>query len=198
MDLSSVLTSVGVAASSTVLQLERVPASFGLGSTIGASCLDGSVPGYWIWKTDNETHKNNWIIYFQGGGWCYSEADCWGRSQTTLGSSVHWPQTQNLGGMLDNDCTMSPDFCHYNKVMLGYCDGNSFASDRIAPISVVAPGAPAGTKIWFRGKRNIDAVLATLKHNHRLSDAEIVLQTGGSAGGLAAFLHADYVHVKLR
>ena len=28
---------------------------------------------------------------FMGGGWCYSKADCLGRSKTNLGSSRKWP-----------------------------------------------------------------------------------------------------------
>lgn len=66
------------------------------------------------------------------------------------------------------------------------------------PIDVVAPNAKPGTQIWFRGKRIIDAVIQTLAAEHGLSDATVVLETGASAGGLAAYLHADYVHQKLR
>ena len=77
-------------------------------------------------------------------------------------------------------------------------DGNSFASNLDDPIDVVALGAAAGTKIWFRGRANLDAVLDTLAATRGLADAEVVLQTGASAGGLAAFLHADYVHQRLK
>ena len=40
------------------------------------------------------------VADFQGGGWCYSEADCWGRSKGTLGSSHGLPATSRLGGIM--------------------------------------------------------------------------------------------------
>ena len=69
--------------------------------------------------------------------------------------------------------TTLPD-CHLifsclRFVVCRYCDGNSFASNRQDPVVVSAPGAPAGTTIWFRGRRNLDAVLATLVDNHNLA-----------------------------
>ncbi len=34
---------------------------------------------------------NKWVLFIQGGGWCYSVSECYGRSQTDLGSSKSWP-----------------------------------------------------------------------------------------------------------
>ena len=45
-----------------------------------------------------------------------------------------------------------------------------------------------------QGKRNIDATLLHLAREHGLGAAANIMQTGASAGGLAAYLHADYVH----
>eukprot|EP01047_Picozoa_sp_COSAG01_P034373 COSAG01_NODE_2578_length_7431_cov_6.566148_4_plen_61_part_00 len=39
----------------------------------------------------------------------------------------------------------------------------------------------------------MDAVLTTLVAKHGLGNAVNVLETGASAGGLAAYLHADHV-----
>ena len=50
-----------------------------------------------------------------------------------------------------------------------------------------------GKLLFFRGKRILDAVLDFLKLNHGLGAATEVLLSGGSAGGLSTFLHADYV-----
>ena len=44
-----------------------------------------------------------------------------------------------------------------------------------------------------RGKRNLDAMLGFLKETHGLTEAQEVLLSGGSAGGLSTYLHADYV-----
>ena len=40
----------------------------------------------------------------------------------------------------------------------------------------------------------MDATLEYLYEHHGLGNAVQVMQSGGSAGGLAAYLHADYVH----
>ena len=35
----------------------------------GASCLDGSAPGLYVYEGKN-TNKDSFIVYFQGGGYC--------------------------------------------------------------------------------------------------------------------------------
>jgi hypothetical protein len=62
------------------------------------------------------------------------------------------------------------------------------AGDKTDPIVV-----GNGTTLWFRGRRILDAVLDYLKLNYGLGEATEVLLSGGSAGGLSTFLHADYV-----
>ena len=49
-------------------------------------------------------------------------------------------------------------------------------------------------KLRLRGKANLDASLQVLAERFGLADATEVLLTGSSAGGLAAYLHADHVH----
>jgi STAM-binding protein len=82
--------------------------------------------------------------------------------------------------------------CSYIK----YCDGNSFSGDRTQPLRVT--GTDGLTKqLYFRGVRILNAVLHTLAQRFGLRDATQVLLTGCSAGGLAAYLHADRVHEAL-
>ena len=76
-------------------------------------------------------------------------------------------------------------------MILWYCDGASFSGDVTEPITV------HGTKIYFRGKRILDFMLDSLKKDHGFDRATTVLLSGGSAGGLASFLHADYVKSQL-
>ena len=51
-----------------------------------------------------------------------------------------------------------------------------------------------GSKVWFRGRRNLLALLGYLTEQHGLADATEVLVSGGSAGGLSAYIHADSIH----
>ena len=47
------------------------------GSTaVDATCLDGTPYGVYF-QPGSGSGINNWVIYFQGGGWCYDEMDCW-------------------------------------------------------------------------------------------------------------------------
>ena len=73
-----------------------------------------------------------------------------------------------------------------------YCDGNSFSGNRDDPVEI------NGDKIYFRGRRVIDETLKALKDNFGLDKADTVLLTGCSAGGLATYLHTDYVHEQLK
>jgi hypothetical protein len=156
----------------------------------GAVCLDGTPGMFFFAPAANDADTANWEIYFQGGGWCYEEQDCWNRAKGNIGSSKGYQDgksTSDIGGLMSSDCTVNPDFCNVNRVHILYCDGNSFSGNRDAP--VVVNGQP----IYFRGKRIIDAVVKTLVRDHGLGKAENVLLTGCSAGGLSTFLHADYV-----
>jgi len=54
-----------------------------------------------------------------------------------------------------------------------------------------------GTPLYFRGKRVLDSILDVLLTEHGLKEAQEVLLSGGSAGGLATFLHTDYVHSRM-
>lgn len=51
--------------------------------------------------------------------------------------------------------------------------------------------------IFFRGKRLLDANLASLLQTRGLRSATAVVLSGHSAGGLATYLHADYVRSQL-
>lgn len=63
-------------------------------------------------------------------------------------------------------------------------------------LSLIHPSTRRGTSgkpLYFRGRRIIDATIDYLAEHHGLLDAENVLLTGCSAGGLATYLHTDYV-----
>ena len=92
---------------------------------------------------------------------------------------------------MDSNATVNPTFANFNRVVLWYCDGASFSGD------ADAVNHKTKTPLYFRGKRILDAMLDVLKADHGLDKAEEVLMSGGSAGGLAAYLHTDYVASQL-
>lgn len=72
-----------------------------------ALCLDGTKPAYYF----KEGKKLNWVIYFEGGGWCGTPEslgatieDCYQRSKTRLGSSNSYTDTyQYKDGLLGDN-----------------------------------------------------------------------------------------------
>eukprot|EP01052_Picozoa_sp_SAG31_P040920 SAG31_NODE_6058_length_2189_cov_4.375598_1_plen_444_part_00 len=185
----------------------------------GAACLDGSVPGYWF-RQGSEANSTKWVIHLQGGGWCWDreqradhQRSCHDRAKKGLGSSLGWnasgmfnPDVSSAGGGLPNapdnwyccdgilsaNSTANPDFHDWNLAFVGYCDGSSFSGNRNAPVN----------GLHYRGRANLDAVLDRLllpRHppHVSLSDATQVLVSGGSAGGLAVYLHADHIAGRL-
>ena len=160
----------------------------------GAVCLDGTAPGFYFSTAQTSAASNKWILYFKGGGWCYNEADCALRAKTELGSSKHFPSTFAFSGPMDSEPALNPGFADFNRVVLFYCDGASFSGDRLEPY--VMKGT--NQKLYFRGARVLRALLDTLVADHGLGAAETVLLSGGSAGGLSTFLHADRVHDYLK
>lgn len=158
----------------------------------GGVCLDGSRPGYY-YQPATRSDNAQWLLYFKGGGWCYDEDSCAARAKGELGSSDHFPATFAFSGLMDSDPQVNPTFAHFHRVILWYCDGASFAGDRDAPVK----HAPTNQTIYFRGRRVLRLLLQTIAERHGLANASEVLLSGGSAGGLATFLHADQVKAQL-
>lgn len=125
-----------------------------------------------------------------GGGWCTSLEDCVVRAEGPLGSSHGWPRTRQLTGHLSRDAVINPDLHTWNAAYLPYCDGASFAGN------VSEAQSSGGQHVFFRGAAILEAVLADLLHRG-LRSALRVLVTGCSAGGLAAYLHCDYVAARV-
>ena len=96
----------------------------------GAMCLDGSSPGYYM-RAGSGDGANKWVLHLMGGAWCYSTNDCYLRSLTLYGSTTLWNQTREFYGVLSNDATVNPDFHNWNAVFFIYCDGGSFAGDKL-------------------------------------------------------------------
>lgn len=153
----------------------------------GAVCLDGTAPGFYYAAANKTSDTNKWVLYFKGGGWCYNEKSCASRAKTNLGSSKYFPKQFSFGGPMDSEPSVNPDFATFNRVVLWYCDGASFSGNKDEAVTV------GDQTLYFRGARILDAMLDTLIADHGLGKATDVLLSGGSAGGLSTYLHADHV-----
>lgn len=167
-----------------------------------ALCLDGTPGAFYIYG--NATRSSKWHIHTVGGAWCSMHVSdtqqimmnsCFNRSSSWLGSSsIYWPGEQDLSsgewvsGEIDymsSDPEINPLMHDWNKAILVYCDGGSFAGRRTEPAEV------NGRKLYFRGNYILEAVIDTLKTKYGLSDASDVVISGVSAGGLSTYMHTD-------
>ena len=72
------------------------------------------------------------------------------------------------------------DFYNWNRVMIRYCDGASFAGE----------GYDGGSGLYFRGQRIWNAAIQYFL-SIGMASADQVLLSGTSAGALAVMLHCD-------
>ncbi|KAL5567982.1 hypothetical protein UlMin_024557 [Ulmus minor] len=148
---------------------------------LGALCLDGSLPAY-HYDRGFGAGRTNWLLQFEGGGWCNDVQSCLDRAQSRRGSTHYMNKLEVFSGILSNNASLNPDFYNWNRVKLRYCDGASFAGD-----SLFNNGT---SLLYFRGQRIWKAIILDLLPKG-LGKAHKALLSGCSAGGLASFLHCD-------
>eukprot|EP01084_Bolivina_argentea_P136190 239866_1 len=154
----------------------------------GAVCLDGGPADFYFAQGEEST---KYILFFQGGGWCWNEADCFSRRNTSLGTTKNDASTYNLNkiSQLQNSKSANPLMYNWNKAYFRYCDGMSYAGDVTNPI---VNANNSSEKMYYRGKRILNAFFESLLSNYSMDKATDVVIGGSSAGGLAVFLHSNY------
>lgn len=142
----------------------------------GSFCIDGSLPGY-FYKAG--TSNDKWIISLEGGKvFCFSEEDC---VSTAAGD---YATTREL---VDLSLFQSDAFKDFHMVQLHHCDGGLWMGERSEIVNLKGHG------LYFRGRRILDHTFDALKANTTFGTATQVLLTGGSGGGQATYLLADYI-----
>jgi len=96
-----------------------------------AKCIDGSPYTFNFRKSKINSKK--WIVFMDGGAWCYTIEDCIDRGNTFLGSSKHdnppCLSRDRLHNHMNIDQTVNPYMHDWNVVVMRYCDGSSFTSN---------------------------------------------------------------------
>jgi len=154
-----------------------------------AASLDGSPPAYYFTKASDTSLATTWVLYFKGGGWSYDEVESLDRSRSSLGSSKNLASTFYYDGGPASPVPEYNSLAGANRVVLWYTDGASFTGNRAGNVPV--PGT--NETIRCRGFANLQAILHDLEAEHGLSQGTKILVSGGSAGGLAAYLHTEYL-----
>lgn len=150
-----------------------------------ARCLDGS-PASYLYKKGFESGVDKWMIFFQGGGWCYDLRMCFRRSQSRLGSSAievddACENALRLGGYLPGASNgIDRVSYNFNLAFVNYCDGGSFSGD--------AQDDYNGTTLYFKGAKIRRAVVTDLMTRFGMHRATDIVISGSSAGGKANHL----------
>lgn len=102
------------------------------------------------------------------------------------GSSIFWANTKTGEGILSTDASKNI-FANWTKVIMLYCDGAFHQG------YVKQPYSYKDTKLYFRGAINTRAHFQYIHHLYNLSNAEKVVLSGSSAGGISTFIWVDYL-----
>ena len=148
-----------------------------------AKCLDGTPAGYYFQKKASK----KWVVYLNGGGECDNENGCKQQAATALGSSKYFPEQVNANGWYlgSDDCNVNPDFCEWNHVYDPYCSQDLHSGQMTAP-------SASSWGLVFAGHHVLAAILDEMDLQG-LRNAEEIVLSGASAGGLGMWTNLDYI-----
>jgi O-palmitoleoyl-L-serine hydrolase len=160
-----------------------------------ALCNDGS-PAAFYFRPGKDPDRNKWIVFFQGGGGCATDATCMARwaDQHNLTTSSGLQMRQFPDNFLSGDEHENPDFARFAIAVVHYCSSDAYAGDTERQV---------GGQTWqFRGRRIVDAVVDELMDRSvvgtpTLRQATDVLIAGSSAGALGVHNNLDRLAVRL-
>ncbi|KAM3143650.1 hypothetical protein pb186bvf_004146 [Paramecium bursaria] len=150
-----------------------------------ALCLDGTLGSYYFEQgTDDGTNK--YLIFFEGGGWIQGDTYdlmiqfAYDRLSSTLGSSKFNNQTIQMTGIFSRNKAFNPTFYNWNTIHINYCDGT-------------------GHQGYIQKFTQEEKIFKSIFNQFydRLQKAELLLVSGCSAGGLAAFSWIQYIRDNL-
>ena len=144
-------------------------------------CLDGSASGFYFKSGAN---SSNWVIFLGGGSYCDTELSCKLSQTNSKGSSNYWAPWLPESSILSSYSQINPDFYSWMKVYIPSCSEDFFSGQNKEPNE---------WGVYFSGHHIIIAVINMLLDNYQLIDAEKILISGVSTGGVGAIEHADFL-----
>ncbi|XP_041772452.1 palmitoleoyl-protein carboxylesterase NOTUM [Anopheles merus] len=154
------------------------------------TCNDGSQAGFYLRKSPG---SRRWVVFFEGGWHCYDHKSCRARwlKQRHLMTSVQWPETRDVGGLLSALPSENPYWYNANHVFVPYCSSDSWSGTKVRP--------DTRDGLRFMGSlivRQVMSDLVPLGLGH--SQGADLLMAGSSAGGLGVMLNLDKVRTFLQ
>jgi len=130
--------------------------------------MDGSIASYYIHRTKND--HSRWLIYFDGGWFCYSEESCHYRGlfSPDLTSSRNLNEERSFIGIFSS-------LRQFNIIYVPYCSSDLWSGSSNISHS--------------HGHDIFQAVFQHLNEQKRFENAKQILFAGFSAGGLGLLLN---------
>lgn len=130
--------------------------------------------------------ERTWIIMLQGGGECVAAPGCAERAGTARGSSELLPDEivydRGIQAVASDDVRKSLPFSNANMVTVAYCSGDLYTGR--------AQEADAAG-MWHSGSYIVEAVLQELIRAYGMTNADVILLAGRSAGGIGLVAQVD-------
>ncbi|KND03086.1 uncharacterized protein SPPG_02150 [Spizellomyces punctatus DAOM BR117] len=179
----------GAYAQSGCANKNSLPAS--IATSRSALCMDGTVPAYYVDGATSDQSRNKWVIFLQGGSFCFTQVQCDVRSRTPLGSSATYSDTTAFNdevvlGMLSSD-PANNDLADWNRVAIPYCSQDLWS------------GTMQGRNklgYYAAGHNILNAIFEDLVDKHGFGNAAEVVMAGISAGAVGTMLNVDFFAAK--
>ncbi|KAI6657302.1 hypothetical protein LOD99_50 [Oopsacas minuta] len=181
-----------------------------------ALCNDFTRSGYFISSSINQSLPDNqtrWVIFLESGGVCSTPDDC-NRRYTTFHATMSTKNqrissvmsslesffepellSQGIEGfdILSEDPTVNPTYHDCIHVLVPYCTSDlwfGIGNDLNTTNFNFSDAKTENFQFTFRGSILLQSLFTELADKYRLNDAEKVLFSGSSAGGVALYNHA--------
>lgn len=141
-------------------------------------CARGGKYAFWVRRAD----PKRLLVFFQGGGGCFSVETCRPGSTWFDDRVDTWDQPAGSGGILDFANPNNP-FRNYSLVYIPSCTGDVHTGSRLVRYGPL--------RVHQKGLLNARAALA--RAYREFPDPEAVFLTGCSAGSVGSAFHAESV-----
>jgi len=158
-----------------------------------AVCNDGSPAAYYYRKGAEGSPR--WLIFLQGGGWCFDRESCLGRrAQPAISSSDEFPRSaeevEQWAARYASEGVLHPTRSPLKDAHVAYvryCTSDAHLGD--------AGASEATFGMHFRGSHVLRAVLQDLRSRTGLGErrGDLLVHAGCSAGGRGALASLDHV-----
>jgi len=133
-----------------------------------ARCMDNTIASYYVRRANNNHAR--WLIYFDGGWFCYSKESCHFRQlySPNLMNSNNFNEKKSLIGIFSS-------LKQYNIIYAPYCSSDLWSG--------------SSNKTHSHGHDIFHAIFDDLNSNKDFQQAKQIIFTGYSAGGLGLLLN---------